>query len=143
MPRCVLIVEATSLLMKRLLIGNWGEQSFSSALPANGKTSTTQSTASKHYLSRKNVLKWRTFFSLNLNSEKITSEDALIERKDSFSPEQAGWYEYIADCISTKACPNCGEDLYFDEDVTDKNFGKIIFFGCSKCDWQEYTWSLS
>jgi len=54
---------------------------------------------------------------------------------DSFSPEQEGWTEHVANCVGVEICPQCGSNILSCEKSVDKGPGESTFFECTKCDW--------
>ena len=52
---------------------------------------------------------------------------------------QHGWPEHVVNCIAAEICPACGNDLYFDREVVDKDLRTISFPGCPICHWEDYT----
>lgn len=55
-------------------------------------------------------------------------------------PGKTGWENFISDCISSGICPKCGNGLNPGvTDKTDKDHREVVLFGCSKCEWQDYT----
>lgn len=55
-----------------------------------------------------------------------------------FTPGQNGWSEYVANCIAIGICPNCGDDLYFDQEAVDKDFERNSW-GVPHCNREECT----
>ena len=63
-------------------------------------------------------------------------KEGLRQQIGDLLPGQIGWENFMSDCISAGICPNCGNELY--PGVVDKNYGEVVLFGCSKCEWLNY-----
>ncbi len=59
-------------------------------------------------------------------------KEALIQQIDNYSPGQAGWHKDLAEGVSSEVCSCCGGDLYFANDIVDKNHRKVPIPGCVK-----------
>lgn len=55
------------------------------------------------------------------------------------TPGQHRWPEHVVNCIAAEICPGCGNDLYFDGEVADKDLGTISFLGCPICKREDFT----
>lgn len=53
-------------------------------------------------------------------------------------PGEQRWPEHVANCIAAEICPGCGNDLYFDREIVDKDLEAISFPGCPICNWEDY-----
>lgn len=64
-------------------------------------------------------------------------KEVIRKQTVDFLPGSIGWGEKTGGGIASGVCPHCGDSLYFDPEVMDKNYGKVSFFGCSNCDWRD------
>jgi len=67
--------------------------------------------------------------------------ELLIQQIGSFSSGKAGWHNHVSNCIAAEMCPECGSDIFFNEEVINKELGKTTFFACSTCDWRNYDYA--
>ncbi len=61
---------------------------------------------------------------------------SVREKKGARPSGQKGWYQHLADCIASEQCPYCGEDIFVNEEISDKTLQKSFFFECSACPWR-------
>jgi len=64
--------------------------------------------------------------------KEIPMKETLIRQTGRFSPHQAEWQTHKAGCIAAEICPNCGHELFGDQEVVDKDFGKTAI--CRRCN---------
>ena len=69
---------------------------------------------------------------------KEIMREIIRKQMDSFSPEQEGWAEHVANCVGAEICPQCGGNILSYEKSVDKGPRESTFFECTKCDWQIY-----
>jgi len=57
----------------------------------------------------------------------------------SFIPGQNGWPEHVDNCIAAEICPECGSDIFTNEEL-DGSRGrvKLTCSECSTCDWKKF-----
>jgi len=65
----------------------------------------------------------------------------LIQQIGSFSPRKTGWHNHVSNCIAVEMCPECGSDIFFNEEVLNKELGKTTFFACSTCELRNYDYA--
>ena len=82
-------------------------------------------------------------------SEKILPENSHMKMKEimnditrqqvgRITPGQHRWAEHVVNCIAAEICPACGNDLYFDGKVVDKDLKTTSFPVCPICNWEDY-----
>jgi hypothetical protein len=74
----------------------------------------------------------------NYQREKSSMNEILMKQIGSLSPGQAGWHNHVSNCIAAEMCPDCGNDIFVNEELIDRQLGKITFFECSTCEWKNY-----
>ena len=64
--------------------------------------------------------------------------NTTLTRKSTSTPRKtrAG---YVSSCVTAQICPDCGSDIFVNEEVFDKDLGRLKFFECSTCGWKNYT----
>ena len=77
----------------------------------------------------------------NSLAEKSQVLEIINKQIGSSSPRKKEWYQHVANCIAIEMCPECGSDIFINEEIIDKKIGKIIYFECSTCDWKNYDYA--
>ena len=70
-------------------------------------------------------------------------KELLIKQMGSYAPGKTGWHNHVSNCIAAEMCPCCGSDIFVNEEVMDKELGRITFFECSTCEWKNYAYAKS
>ena len=65
----------------------------------------------------------------------------LIQQMNAFPLGQTGRAAYVSNCIDAEMCPDCGSDIFVNEEVIDRELGKTIFFECSTCEWKNFNYA--
>jgi hypothetical protein len=65
----------------------------------------------------------------------------LMQQMNAVSPGQPGRTAYVGNCIDAEVCPDCGNDIFVNEEVLDRELGRTIFFECSTCEWKNFNYA--
>jgi len=63
-------------------------------------------------------------------------KESLKNKAEGMASGQKGWSQHLATCIASEQCPYCGEDIFENEEIGEKNSRITFFFQCSACPWR-------